>query len=63
MTDEARLRRLLGGDHVAWLLARVHGRLELGRPVTERSRSPGPAMNSGAPWSDCSAGAREPARR
>jgi uncharacterized protein (TIGR02679 family) len=34
MTDEARLRRLLGGEHVAWLLARVHRRLELGRPVT-----------------------------
>lgn len=34
MADEARLRRLLGGDHTAWLLDRVRRRLELGRPVT-----------------------------
>jgi uncharacterized protein (TIGR02679 family) len=34
MTDEARLRRLLGGEHTAWLLARVRRRLELGKPVT-----------------------------
>lgn len=32
--DEARLRRLLGGEHTAWLLDRVRRRLELGRPVT-----------------------------
>jgi uncharacterized protein (TIGR02679 family) len=32
--DEARLRRLLGGEHTAWLLDRVRHRLELGRPVT-----------------------------
>lgn len=34
MTDEARLHRLLGGEHTAWLLDRVRRRLELGRPVT-----------------------------
>lgn len=34
MTDEARLRRLLGGEHTAWLLDRVRRRLELGKPVT-----------------------------
>jgi uncharacterized protein (TIGR02679 family) len=34
MADEARLRRLLGGEHTAWLLDRVRRRLELGRPVT-----------------------------
>lgn len=32
--DEARLRRLLGGEHTAWLLDRVRRRLELGRPLT-----------------------------
>lgn len=32
--DEGRLRRLLGGEHTAWLLDRVRRRLELGRPVT-----------------------------
>lgn len=32
--DEPRLRRLLGGEHTAWLLDRVRRRLELGRPVT-----------------------------
>jgi uncharacterized protein (TIGR02679 family) len=32
--DEIRLRRLLGGDHTAWLLDRIRRRLELGRPVT-----------------------------
>lgn len=32
--DEQRLRRLLGGDDLAWLLDRVRRRLELGRPLT-----------------------------
>ncbi|HEY3753588.1 MAG TPA: TIGR02679 family protein [Pseudonocardiaceae bacterium] len=32
--DEERLRRLLGGEHTAWLLDRVRHRLELGKPVT-----------------------------
>jgi len=32
--DEARLQRLLGGAHTAWLLNRVRRRLELGKPVT-----------------------------
>jgi uncharacterized protein (TIGR02679 family) len=32
--DEARLRRLLGGGHTAWLLDRVRRRLELGKPLT-----------------------------
>lgn len=32
--DEVRLRRLLGGEHTAWLLDRVRRRLTLGRPLT-----------------------------
>ncbi|MCX5400318.1 TIGR02679 family protein [Streptomyces sp. NBC_00102] len=32
--DEARLRRLLGGPDLAWLLERVRRRLERGRPLT-----------------------------
>jgi uncharacterized protein (TIGR02679 family) len=32
--DEQRLRRLLGGNDLAWLLDRVRRRLELGRPLT-----------------------------
>src|SRR5262245_66305296 len=32
--DEARLRRLLGGEHTAWLLDRVRRRLAQGRPLT-----------------------------
>jgi uncharacterized protein (TIGR02679 family) len=32
--DEARLRRLLGGEHTAWLLDRVRRRLERGKPMT-----------------------------
>jgi len=32
--DEARLRRLLGGEDAAWLLDRVRRRLEFGKPVT-----------------------------
>src|SRR5437660_1046741 len=32
--DEQRLRRLLGGEDIAWLLDRVRRRLELGRSVT-----------------------------
>jgi uncharacterized protein (TIGR02679 family) len=32
--DEARLRRLLGGEHTAWLLDRVRRRLEQGKPLT-----------------------------
>ncbi|HEX3785942.1 MAG TPA: TIGR02679 family protein [Pseudonocardiaceae bacterium] len=32
--DEQRLRRLLGGDDLGWLLERVRRRLELGRPLT-----------------------------
>jgi uncharacterized protein (TIGR02679 family) len=32
--DEQRLRRLLGGDDLGWLLYRVRRRLELGRPLT-----------------------------
>lgn len=32
--DEQRLRRLLGGDDLGWLLDRVRRRLELGRPLT-----------------------------
>ncbi|ABD10463.1 TIGR02679 family protein [Frankia sp. CcI156] len=32
--DVERLRRLLGGEHTAWLLDRVRRRIELGRPLT-----------------------------
>lgn len=32
--DEQRLRRLLGGDDIVWLLDRVRRRLEFGRPLT-----------------------------
>ncbi|HEX6360297.1 TIGR02679 family protein [Actinophytocola sp.] len=32
--DEARLRRLLGGEHTAWLLDRMRRRLTLGKPLT-----------------------------
>jgi len=32
--DDARLRRLLGGEHTAWLLDRVRRRLEQGKPLT-----------------------------
>ncbi|CAI7980651.1 TIGR02679 family protein [Frankia sp. Hr75.2] len=32
--DLERLRRLLGGEETAWLLARARGRLERGRPLT-----------------------------
>ncbi|HEX4704060.1 MAG TPA: TIGR02679 family protein [Pseudonocardiaceae bacterium] len=32
--DAARIRRLLGGQHTAWLVERVRRRLELGRPLT-----------------------------
>src|SRR2546430_3591306 len=32
--DNARLRRLLGGEHTAWLMDRVRRRLEQGKPVT-----------------------------
>jgi hypothetical protein len=32
--DAARIRRLLGGEHIAWLVDRVRRRLELGRPLT-----------------------------
>lgn len=32
--DAARVRRLLGGEHLAWLVERVRRRLELGRPLT-----------------------------
>ncbi|MFE1475715.1 TIGR02679 family protein [Streptomyces cyaneofuscatus] len=32
--DEARLRRLLGGPDLAWLLERVRRRLERGQPIT-----------------------------
>jgi uncharacterized protein (TIGR02679 family) len=35
VTDaDARLHRLLGGEHVAWLLRRARDRLEAGRPLT-----------------------------
>ncbi|WP_066936481.1 TIGR02679 family protein [Microtetraspora fusca] len=32
--DDDRLRRLLGGDETAWLVERVHRRLEQGRPLS-----------------------------
>ncbi|HEX3592109.1 MAG TPA: TIGR02679 family protein [Pseudonocardiaceae bacterium] len=32
--DQRKLRRLLGGDDLAWLLHRMRRRLELGRPLT-----------------------------
>lgn len=32
--DAARIRRLLGGEHTAWLVDRLRRRLELGRPLT-----------------------------
>lgn len=32
--DEARLRRLIGGEHTAWLLNRVRHRLAQGKPLT-----------------------------
>jgi uncharacterized protein (TIGR02679 family) len=32
--DEARLRRLVGGEHTAWLLNRVRRRLAQGKPLT-----------------------------
>jgi uncharacterized protein (TIGR02679 family) len=32
--DEARLHRLIGGEHTAWLLNRVRRRLEQGKPLT-----------------------------
>ncbi|WP_250287603.1 TIGR02679 domain-containing protein, partial [Frankia sp. CiP1_Cm_nod2] len=32
--DVLRLRRLLGGEHTAWLLDRMRRRMELGRPLT-----------------------------
>ena len=32
--DAARIHRLLGGEHTAWLVERVRRRLELGRPLT-----------------------------
>jgi uncharacterized protein (TIGR02679 family) len=32
--DSARIQRLLGGPHTAWLVERVRRRLELGRPLT-----------------------------
>jgi uncharacterized protein (TIGR02679 family) len=32
--DDARLRRLLGGEHIAWFVERMRRRLELGRPLT-----------------------------
>jgi uncharacterized protein (TIGR02679 family) len=32
--DVARIRRLLGGEHTAWLVGRVRRRLALGRPLT-----------------------------
>lgn len=32
--DAARVRRLLGGEHVAWLVERMRRRLDLGRPLT-----------------------------
>lgn len=33
-SDPVRIRRLLGGEHTAWLVGRVRHRLELGRPLT-----------------------------
>lgn len=32
--DEMRVHRLLGGEHIAWLVERVRRRLELGKPLT-----------------------------
>lgn len=32
--DATRIRRLLGGEHTAWLVDRMRRRLELGRPLT-----------------------------
>jgi uncharacterized protein (TIGR02679 family) len=32
--DAARIRRLLGDEHIAWLVERVRRRLDLGRPLT-----------------------------